>query len=117
MGNPYTTPLSQKSSKFDLQIHHIVVLFICEHNIRDWIYLSQAGLNVLPQTYYPRDDAGLFAQAMNADLAKCKVFVQLLGAFAGRKQPAAPKGYPGLQPSLPKEPRFLFCNGAAGTSM
>jgi hypothetical protein len=63
-------------------------------------YLSQAGLNVLPQTYYPRDDAGAFAQAMKADLARCKVFVQLLGAFAGRKVPALPKGYPELQHEL-----------------
>ena len=69
-------------------------------------YLSQAGLDVLPQTYYPRDDAGLFAQAMNADLAKCKVFVQLLGAFPGRKQPAVPKGYPALQHELAQEAKI-----------
>jgi hypothetical protein len=63
-------------------------------------YLSQAGLNILPQTYYPRDDPAAFAQAMTADLARCKVFIQLLSAFAGRKPPTLSKGYPGLQHEL-----------------
>jgi hypothetical protein len=33
MGNPYKASLSEKSSKFDLQIHYIVSKFTCEHNI------------------------------------------------------------------------------------
>ena len=37
---------------------------------------------------------------MTTDLARCKVFVQLLGAFAGRKPPTLSKGYPGLQHEL-----------------
>jgi len=40
MENLYTASLSQKSSKFVLQIHHIVAILICEHNIRDWNYLA-----------------------------------------------------------------------------
>jgi len=63
-------------------------------------YLSQAGLSILPQTYYFRDDATAFVRAMTEDLARCKLFVQLLSAFGGRKPPAAPQGYPGLQLEL-----------------
>jgi hypothetical protein len=63
-------------------------------------YLSQAGLNILPQTYYLRDDPAAFEQAMTPDVARCKVFVQLLSPFAGHKPPTLPKGYPGLQHEL-----------------
>jgi hypothetical protein len=63
-------------------------------------YLSQAGLNILPQTYYPRDDPTAFAQTMTTDLTRCKVFVQLLGAYTGRKPPTLAKGYPVLQHEL-----------------
>jgi hypothetical protein len=63
-------------------------------------YLSQAGLDILPQTYYPRDNSGAFAEAMNTDLARCKVFVQLVGPFTGRKSPNVLKGYPAFQHEL-----------------
>lgn len=63
-------------------------------------YLSQAGLNILPQTYYPRDDPTSFEQAMTADLSRCKVFVQLLSAFGGHRPPTLQKGYPELQYEL-----------------
>lgn len=63
-------------------------------------YLGQMGLRVLPASYYPRDDALAFEQAMAADLAQCKLFVQLLSALAGRKPPAAPCGFPALQHTL-----------------
>jgi hypothetical protein len=63
-------------------------------------YLSQAGLNTLPQTYYPRDDPASFGQAMTTDLVRCKVFVQLLSAFTGHRPPTLQKGYPELQHEL-----------------
>ena len=63
-------------------------------------YLSQAGLDILPQTYYSRDHAAAFAQAMNTDLARCKVFVQLVGPFTGRKSLSVQKGYPSFQHEL-----------------
>lgn len=63
-------------------------------------YLGQKGLRVLPASYYPRDDAQAFEQAMTADLAQCKLFVQLLSGLAGRKPAAAPQGFPALQHAL-----------------
>jgi hypothetical protein len=63
-------------------------------------YLSQAGIAVLPTVYYPHDDAAGFANAMTADLARSKLFVQLLGPLPGRKPPAAPNGFPTLQYEL-----------------
>jgi hypothetical protein len=63
-------------------------------------YLSQAGFDVLPQVYYPRDDPDSFTRAMRRDLARCKVFVQLLSIYSGRKSPNAPDGYPVLQYQL-----------------
>jgi len=46
--------------------------------------LQQAGLLVLPNRTYPRDTSEAFAGAMLDDLGRCKVFVQLLGEYAGR---------------------------------
>jgi hypothetical protein len=60
-------------------------------------YLKQAGLRVLPESYYPRDDPAAFKQAMENDLAQCKIFVQLLSGIAGRKPAGYAQGYPGLQ--------------------
>ncbi|MBV8590985.1 MAG: toll/interleukin-1 receptor domain-containing protein [Acetobacteraceae bacterium] len=48
-------------------------------------YLTQAGLSVLPEIWYPEDDERAFRAAMQADLARCPVFVQLLGRTPGRK--------------------------------
>jgi hypothetical protein len=48
-------------------------------------YLTQAGLSILPETWYPRDDEPAFRAAMDADLARCKVYVQLLSRFTGRR--------------------------------
>lgn len=65
-------------------------------------YLGQMGLRVLPESYYPRDNATAFEQAMAADLARSKLFVQLLSGVAGRKPAAAPNGFPVLQQVLAK---------------
>ncbi len=65
-------------------------------------YLAQMGLRVLPASYYPRDDAKAFEQSMQADLARSKLFVQLLSGVAGRKPSVAPRGFPDLQYTLAK---------------
>lgn len=59
-------------------------------------HLQQAGLKVLPESWYPRDPAR-FRAAMERDLDVCRLFVQLLSHVAGKKTPDLPQGYPGLQ--------------------
>ncbi len=61
--------------------------------------LEQAGLRVLPATYYPRSPTD-FAAAMNTDLQQCMLFVQLLGPYTTAKTADLPKGYEGLQLEL-----------------
>lgn len=56
-------------------------------------YLEQVGLKVLPETWYPRDDLAAFRHAVERDLQLCRLFVQLLGATAGRKRDDLPRGY------------------------
>jgi hypothetical protein len=48
-------------------------------------YLIQAGLRILPETWYVREDERAFRAAMEADLARCNVYVQLLSPLAGRR--------------------------------
>jgi hypothetical protein len=60
-------------------------------------FLSQAGFDVLPSQYYPRDDPAAFAGAMQADLARSAIFVQLLSGVVGRRPPNLPQGYPAFQ--------------------
>lgn len=55
-------------------------------------YLEQAGLKILPNSYYPRDP-DTFQQAVDADLSQCQLFVQLLSPLPGRK----PRGFVRLQ--------------------
>ena len=43
------------------------------------------GLGILPETWYPEVDEQRFRVAMEADLSRCSVFVQLLGRLTGRK--------------------------------
>ncbi|MBV8524248.1 MAG: hypothetical protein JOY71_19335, partial [Acetobacteraceae bacterium] len=50
-------------------------------------YLTQAGLSILPQTWYPEESEQAFEEAMQADLNRCSVFIQLLSKFPGRKFP------------------------------
>lgn len=65
-------------------------------------YLEQAGLRVLPVAWYPREPH-VFQQAAQRDLAKCKLFVQLLGGTCGKKSPDLPQGYARLQFECAKE--------------
>jgi nucleotide-binding universal stress UspA family protein len=48
-------------------------------------YLSQAKINVLPQTWYPQTDRSAFEAAMRRDLERCKVFAQLLSTSRGKE--------------------------------
>ncbi len=48
-------------------------------------YLTQAGLSIYPQTWYPEENEQAFETAMRADLNRCAVFVQLVSRFSGRK--------------------------------
>lgn len=50
-------------------------------------YAKQAGLTVLPESCYPRDDVNEFRRRMEADLRRSKVFVQLLSDLPGKKPP------------------------------
>lgn len=58
--------------------------------------LEQAGVKVLPETWYPREPQA-FAQAVDEDLARSSLFVQLLSGLTGRRPPELPQGYLGLQ--------------------
>lgn len=59
-------------------------------------YLEQVGYCVFPSKSYNRASAA-FAQEMDAELAKCLLFVQMLGRFATPHTPELPGGYEGLQ--------------------
>jgi hypothetical protein len=48
-------------------------------------YLTQAGLAILPETWYREDSEPEFKAAIQADLGRCAVFVQLLSKLPGRK--------------------------------
>jgi hypothetical protein len=59
-------------------------------------YLDQAGLRVLPETWYPRNPIA-FREAVDRDIAQSVLFAQLLSNLAGKKPPGSPKSYVGLQ--------------------
>lgn len=59
-------------------------------------HFEQAGLALLPATWYPREPAA-YQQALDADLARAKVFVQLLSALPGKRPPGLAQGYVRLQ--------------------
>jgi hypothetical protein len=59
-------------------------------------YLKQAGLRILPTTWYARDPTA-YQQALDNDLDHSKLFVQLLSAVPGKKLADLPQGYVGLQ--------------------
>jgi hypothetical protein len=63
-------------------------------------YLLQLGFEVLPAGEYPRADARAFEQAVSGDLARSRLFVQLLSEVVGRKPPIAPRGFPARQYEL-----------------
>ena len=59
-------------------------------------YFDQAGLRVLPETWYPRELAS-FQQAMDKDISQCKRFVQLLSELPGKRVPGSSHTYVRLQ--------------------
>lgn len=59
-------------------------------------YLEQQGVLVLPETNFPLARTA-FEAALDADLARSKVFVQLLGPMLGKRPPDVPDGYGWLQ--------------------
>ena len=60
-------------------------------------YAKQAGLTVLPETWYPREELGAFQQRMEADLRQSKLFVQLLSHIPGKRPPGWPSRLPVVQ--------------------
>jgi hypothetical protein len=62
-------------------------------------YLEQQGVLVLPQGSLPLGRAQMEA-ALDADLARSRVFVQLLGPMPGKMPPDVPDGYGWLQVDL-----------------
>jgi hypothetical protein len=54
-------------------------------------YLDQAGVTVLPDSWYSREPSA-FRQAVKNDLGKSDLFVQLLSKTPGKKAPDLPKG-------------------------
>ena len=60
-------------------------------------FLEQAGITILPRTYYPRENPVKFQAEIDGDLEVAKLFVQLLSVLPGRKPAELPQGYPGLQ--------------------
>jgi hypothetical protein len=67
-------------------------------------YLTQAGLGILPETWYPEGDEQGFRAAMEADLTRCSVFVQLLGRLPGRKAVfATGRRYPAIQHEIARD--------------
>lgn len=59
-------------------------------------YLVQAGFNVLPGSLYSYESTA-FTRSLEADLAKCKLFVQLLSGSPGKHPQDLPQGYLVLQ--------------------
>lgn len=64
-------------------------------------YLEQQGVAVVPShsLSYPRDPRE-FQKALESDLTRCRLFVQLLSEQAGRKAPGTQQSYLGLQYQL-----------------
>jgi hypothetical protein len=70
-------------------------------------YVEQAGFRVLPEgADYPRDDAAALEKALRADLARCKVFVQLVSDVAPRKYPGRGVSFVGLQLELARQAKL-----------
>src|SRR5262249_23225429 len=67
-------------------------------------YLTQAGLGILPETWYREDGQQEFQAAMQADLQRCSAFVQLLGRLPGRKARfAGDRRFPAVQYEIAKD--------------
>jgi hypothetical protein len=59
-------------------------------------YLEQRGARVLPEKSFPLERAE-FEAALDADLVRSRLFVQLLGPTPGKMPPDVPEGYDWLQ--------------------
>jgi hypothetical protein len=59
-------------------------------------YLDQQGMDILPANLYPRD-AAQFQEAVDRDLARCMLFVQLLSGVVGKKPSGTSMTYARLQ--------------------
>jgi hypothetical protein len=59
-------------------------------------YIEKLGYRVLPAKLYPRG-AQEFQTMLDQDLAKAKLFIQLLGPFCTRRTEDFPEGYEGLE--------------------
>ena len=67
-------------------------------------YLNQAGLGLLPETWFREDNEQEFRAAMRADLHRCAVFVQLLSKLPGRRTKfAGSRRFPAVQYDIAKE--------------
>jgi hypothetical protein len=67
-------------------------------------YLTQAGLRLLPETWYREDDEHEFRGAMQADLNRCSAFVQLLSRLPGRRARfAGGRRFPVIQHDIAKQ--------------
>jgi hypothetical protein len=60
-------------------------------------YVIQAGVQVLPESFYPRDSVESFRDQLRADLTRAALFVQLLSEVSGRKPEGVAAGFPGVQ--------------------
>src|SRR5215472_1457043 len=66
-------------------------------------HLTQAGLRILPDTWYREDNEQEFRAALQADLQRCSVFVQLLGRLPGRRARFAEgRRFPAIQHDIAK---------------
>jgi len=67
-------------------------------------HLTQAGLRILPETWYREDNEQEFRAAMQADLQRCSVFVQVLGRLPGRRARFAEgRRFPAIQHDIARE--------------
>ena len=67
-------------------------------------HLTQAGLRILPDTWYREDNEQEFRAALQADLQRCSVFVQLLGRLPGRRARFAEgRRFPAIQHDIARE--------------
>ena len=67
-------------------------------------HLTQAGLRILPETWYREDNEQEFRAALQADLQRCSVFVQLLGRLPGRRARFAEgRRFPAIQHDIARE--------------
>ncbi|MGH7944858.1 MAG: toll/interleukin-1 receptor domain-containing protein [Opitutaceae bacterium] len=77
-------------------------------------YLIQAGMSILPESWYPEADEHAFRAAMEVDLNRCSVFVQLLSRSQGRKAGfAAGQRYPAIQHDIARgsgKPILQWCD-------